>query len=262
MQVLACNNNNVFSNLHFENVVTIHTLNAKKIHIKYDPNLQSIGTIWRWFFNHFKYQCAGYQEKNFKFVNEYNVEMPVTDDIDKSKSVLGPEKKIRLMLKVETLPPGHENNSINCINYEYKAEKFIESSTSTYIYIKTLTGKSHLVHLNDITNTCVGELKLHIQDMEGVPPDQQRIIYNGRQLEEDNKISVYNPVKGSTFHLVLRLRGGMYNEVSGRNGAYEPLGDIFFDISKEPVLYDITKELVLSGIVKEPVMCDKLKESK
>ncbi len=250
MQVLACNNNNVFSNLHFENVVTIHTLNAKKIHVKYDPNLQSIGTIWRWFFNKFKYQCDSYQEKNFKFVNEYNVEMPVTDDIVKSKSLLGPEKKIRLMLKVETLPSGDNNRLINCACFEYDPEKFVESSTSTSIYIKTLTGKSLLIHINDITNTFIGELKLHIQNMEGIPPDQQRIIYNGKQLEEDKIISDYKPVKEAIFHIVLRLRGGMYNEVSGRNGAYEPLEDIFYDISKEPVLYDMTKEPVVNKMSK------------
>ncbi len=81
-----------------------------------------------------------------------------------------------------------------------------DGSGSKQILLKTLQGKTIPMDVND--SDTIGSIKQRIFEKEGIPVDQQRLVFNGKQLEDAQTVGSYGIEADSNVHLVLRLKGG------------------------------------------------------
>ena len=82
----------------------------------------------------------------------------------------------------------------------------ISQSLGMPVLIEASAGSPFAVNIE--TTDTIGKLKEKIQEHQGIPPDQQRLIFQGKQLEDDFQVAYYNLQKNSIIYLVVRHRTG------------------------------------------------------
>jgi uncharacterized ubiquitin-like protein YukD len=159
-------------------------------------------------------------ENNFECHQNYfhNVEKLercfVEEDFVKKPSDLGLAQRETIVLSTEH-PKYYESFTTK------KYDEIMQKGIDLTIYVVTLAGKKIPLKIS-YTHT-IKDLKFLIYKSEGIPPHQQRLTFVGRQLDDDKNFVDYGIGKEDILYLVLRLRGGMYHETSGKAGNYKEL---------------------------------------
>lgn len=188
----------------------VHTFDNKSILFRYTPGTKNIDDITNAMIHEIGYRCSGIDKYSYRCENERTL----FTTFEMNNSTKTPEQLLDMI------------DAIRLVQYRERTELQPQSpELPIRIILKTLS--NHLIPpIETTTCTQVELLKEKIEDILGFCVDSQNLIFGGKRLQNEKTLESYGVIDGSEIYLTLSLRGGMYHEISGRNGIYRPLAEI------------------------------------
>lgn len=203
-------------------ILKVHTFDNKSILFRYTPGTKNIDDITNAMIHEIGYRCSGVDKYSYRCENERT--MFTTFEMNNSTKT--PEELLDMI------------DEIRLVQYR-KPMILKQQQLQSPIRITLKTLSNHAIPPIE-TTTCMSVelLKEKIEDKLGFCVENQNLIFGGKRLQNENTLESYGVIDGSEIYLTLSLRGGMYHEISGRNGIYKPLAEI--------TIYDFdTKTLII-----------------
>jgi len=210
-----------------KNVINFTTLNNVNLYFVYDPQKTSFGNLVNTLFNN--YNCKHYDRNDMVLYSNQFKKTLCDIDPNTKMSDIGFDKITRINILTARdaqrkmnidgrLSDGELSEKVNNLKMQCDEAKKLEENSVQNLSIHTLTGRT--LSLETLSSFLVSDIKTLLFSSEGIPEDQQRIIFFGKQLDDNQTLSSCGIQDGSKLHLVLRLRGGMFHETSGKAGNY------------------------------------------
>jgi ubiquitin-like protein Nedd8 len=126
--------------------------------------------------------------------------------------------------------------TLQLVHYRVPTPVFIEPAETIRVTVQTLSRRT-LPQISTTASTTVEQLKRQIEDAHGISVECQNLIFNGKRIQDDQTLEKYGIINDSMLYLTLSLRGGMYNEISGKDGTYSALPELMiYDLDTDTIL--------------------------
>jgi ubiquitin-like protein Nedd8 len=193
--------------------VTLHTFGDKPILFRYTPGTKTIDDITNAITNNIGYICKGNEKFSYR-VNNKDIFDPFAQE---------------LLDNIE---------QIHMIPYRAPRKHISIEGQQIVITVKTLTTREYQIPTT--TTTTIEQFKEKIEETTGFDINSQNLIFNGKRLENERTLETYSITDNASMHITLSLRGGMYAEMSGRNGKYKPLSEL--------TIYDLDSDTLITQV--------------
>lgn len=213
--------------------ITFKSLNNVDMVGIYNPFATSLGKVIDVFFDN--YDCKGVNKSRIDIISKELGDSVFKYNRSTLMSNLGFGVLKNTVFYLELRESGRVNGVYRDAEEDILTDKIIrEIRGDMQIHCKTLVGAKYTFNVD--VDTRIGELKLLVRRaMGGMPRDQQRLLFEGRQLDDERNLGECGIKKESVIFIVLRLKGGMFAESSGRNGGFGSLNSVVFMIESDDV---------------------------